>query len=127
MCLLMHGTLWAQICSTGTRLLGDWRLLLQVPDCENLPNSSTHVVIKELGLVFTELGRPFVLRSDNGPCYSSREFHNFLSFYQVDHVTSSPHYPQSNGFAEALVGITKKLMEKISERRKTVELWSLAV
>ena len=46
------------------------------------------------------------------PCYSSREFHNFLSFYQVDHITSSPHYPQSNGFAEALVGITKKLMEK---------------
>ena len=26
-----------------------------------LPNSSTHAVIKELGLVFTELGRPFVL------------------------------------------------------------------
>ena len=68
-----------------------------------LPNSSSHAVIKELGLVFTELGRPFVLRSDNGPCYSSREFHNFLSFYQVDHITSSPHYPQSNGFAEALV------------------------
>ena len=77
-----------------------------------LPNSSTHAVIKELGLVFTELGRPFVLRSDNGPCYSSREFHNFLNFYQVDHVTSSPHYPQSNGFAEALVGIAKKLMGK---------------
>ena len=69
-------------------------------------------MIKELGLVFTKLGRPFVLRSDNGPCYSSREFHNFLSFYQVDHITSSPHHPQSNGFAEALVGITKKLMEK---------------
>ena len=77
-----------------------------------LPNSSSHVVIKELGLVFTELGRPFVLRSDNGPFYSSKEFQNFLSFYQVGHVTSSPHYPQSNGFAEALVGITKKLMEK---------------
>ena len=86
-----------------------------------LPNSSTHAVIKELGLVFTELGRPFILRSDNGPCYSSREFHNFLSFYQVDHITSSPHYPQSNGFAEALVGITKK------ERRKTMELWPIAV
>ena len=77
-----------------------------------LPNSSSHMVIKELGLVFTELGRPFVLRSDNGPCYTSKEFHNFLSFYQVDHITSSPHYPQSNGFAEALVGIAKKLMEK---------------
>ena len=86
-----------------------------------LPNSSTHAVIKELGLVFTELGRPFVLRSDNGPCYSSREFHNFLNFYQVDHVTSSPHHPQSNGFAEALVGIAKKLMEKSLKEGK---LWN---
>ena len=77
-----------------------------------LPNSSTHTVIKELGLIFTELGRPFILKSDNGPCYTSREFHNFLSFYQVDHITITPHYPQSSGFAEALVGIAKKLMEK---------------
>ena len=69
-----------------------------------LPNSSTHAVIKELGLIFTEFGRPFI--------YASREFHNFLSFYQVSHIISSPHYPQSNGFAEALVGIAKKLMEK---------------
>ena len=89
-----------------------------------LPNSSTHVVIKELGLVFTELGRSFVLRSDNGPCYSSREFHNFLNFYQVDHITSSPHHPQSNGFAEALVGITKKLMDKSLKEGK---LWNFGL
>ena len=77
-----------------------------------LPNSSTHVVIKELGMIFRDFGWPFVLRSDNGPCYSSREFQQFLEFYQVHHTTSSPHHPQSNGFAEALVGISKKLMEK---------------
>ena len=76
-----------------------------------LPNSSTHAVIRELGMIFTEFGRPFMLRSDNGLCYASREFHNFLSLYQVDHITSSPQYPQSNGFAEALVGILNKLME----------------
>ena len=87
-----------------------------------LPKSSTHAVIKELGLVFTELGRPFILRS----CYSSREFHNVLSFYQVDHITSSPHYPQSNGFAEALVGIAKKLMEQ-SVKEGQLELWPFAV
>ena len=79
------------------------------------------MVIKELGLVFTELGRPFILRCGDRPCYSSREFYNFLNFYQVDHITSSPHYPQSNGFAEALVGIAKKLMEKSVKEGK---LWN---
>ena len=77
-----------------------------------IPNTTTHAVIKELGMIFTEFGRPFLLKSDNGPCYTSREFHEFLEFYQVHHITNSPHYPQSNGFAEALVGILKKLIEK---------------
>ena len=31
-----------------------------------LPNSSTHAGIKELGMIFTEFGCPFVLKSDNG-------------------------------------------------------------
>ena len=77
--------------------------------------------------IITELGRPFVLRSDNGTYYSSKEFHNFLSFYQVDHITSSPHYLQSNGFAEALVGHHQETDGKICERRKTVELWSFTI
>ena len=74
-----------------------------------IPNSSTHSVIKELDMIFTKFGCPFMLKSDNGLCYTSREFHDFLKFYKIHHITSSP---QSNGFAEALVGISKKLMEK---------------
>ena len=63
-------------------------------------------------MIFTEFGRPSVLKSDNGPCYISREFHDFLEFYNIHHITNSPHYAQSNGFTEALVGISKKLVEK---------------
>ena len=75
---------------------------------QKIPNISTHLVMKELGMIFTEFGCPFVLKSDSGPCYTSKEFHNFLEFYKVCHITSSPHHPQSNGFTEALVGISKK-------------------
>ena len=77
-----------------------------------IPNTSTHVVIKELGMIFTEFGRPFVLKSDNGLCYSSREVHDLIEFYNIHHIKSSPHYLQSSEFVEAMVGISKKLMEK---------------
>ena len=76
------------------------------------PNTSTHSVIKELGMIFTEFGCPFMLKNVKGLCYTSREFHDFLEFYRIHHITSSPHHPQSNGFAEALLGISKNLMEK---------------
>ena len=104
----MHGIPWEPTCSTGTEWTFLWLFLI----VRKIPNTSTHMVIKELGMIFTEFGCPFILKSDNGPCYSSREFHNFLQFYQIHHFTSSSHNPQSNGFAEALVGISKKLMEK---------------
>ena len=129
MCLLMHGTLlgtdlfyWNKI---DCLVIGDYFSKYLI--VRRLPNSSTHTVIKELGLIFTELGRPFILRSDNGPCYSFREFHNFLSFYQINHVTSSPHYPQSNGFAEGFGANCQETDGQISERWKTMELVTHAV
>ena len=109
-----HGTHWAPTYSTGIDsdfiVVGNYFTKYLIVG--KLPNSFTHVVIKKLGMIFTEFGWPFMLRSNNEPCYSSREFQQFLEFYQVHHSTSSPHHHQSNGFAEALVGILKRLIEK---------------
>ena len=77
-----------------------------------IPNSTSSAVIKELGLIFSEFGKPQVFRSDNGPCYSSQEFEFFMQNWLVEHRTSSPHYPQSNGLAESMVKVSKNLIEK---------------
>ena len=77
-----------------------------------IPSSTSSAVIKELGMIFSEFGNPLVFRSDNGPCYSSQEFKIFMQNWLVEHRTSSPHYPQSNGLAESMVKVSKNLIEK---------------
>ena len=76
-----------------------------------LPSSTSSFVCKKISNIFTEFSKPYVIRSDNGPCYASKEFKELMELFQVQHVTSSPHFPQSNGFAEAMMQIAKKLMD----------------
>ena len=66
----------------------------------------------------TELGLPHIIRSDNGPCYNSKEFQQLLQHYNITHHTSSPHHPRSNGFVERMVGVVKKLMDKAGSEGK---------
>ena len=77
-----------------------------------IPNSTSSAVIKELGMIFSEFGKPQIFRSDNGPCYSSQEFRFFMQNWLIEHRTSSLHYPQSNGLAESMVKASKNLIEK---------------
>ena len=81
-------------------------------------NSTSAAVCAELATIVTELGLPNIIRSDNGPCYNSKEFQQFLQHYNITHHTSSPHHPRSNGFIERMVGVAKKLMDKAGKEEK---------
>ena len=81
-----------------------------------LPNSTSAAVCIELSMIVTELGLPHIIRSDNGPCYNSKEFQQFLDCYSITHQTSSPNHPRSNGFIERMVGVAKKLMDKVEKK-----------
>ena len=85
-----------------------------------LANSSSAAVCAEIATIVTELGLPYIIRSDNGSCYNSKEFQQLLQRYNITHHTSSPHHPKSNGFVERMVGVAKKLMDKAGSEGK---LW----
>ena len=83
-----------------------------------LPNSTSAAVCIEISMIVTELDLPHIIKSDNGPCYNSKEFQQFLQIYSITHQTSSPNHPRSKGFVERMVGVAKKLMDKAGKEGK---------
>ena len=65
--------------------------------------------------IFAEHGIPSQLITYNGPQYNCREFRQFRETYGIEHTTSSPLYPQSNGFAERMVQTVKGTLRKYDE------------
>ena len=85
-----------------------------------LLNSTSAAVCIELSMIVTELGLPHIIRSDNGPCYNSKQFQQFLQHYNITHQTSSPNHPRYNGFVERMVRVAENLMDKAGKEGK---LW----
>ena len=83
-----------------------------------LPNSTSAAVCIELSIIVTELGLPHIIRSDNGPCYNSKEFQQFLQCYSITHQASRPNHLRSNGFVERVVRVAEKLMDKAGKEGK---------
>ena len=80
---------------------------------------SAQCVTEYFKFIFSEYRWPDTLVSDNGPCYTAEMFTNLMKEYTVNHITSSPHYPQSNGLAEKFVQIVKNLFYKANEEELT--------
>ena len=111
---------WAKVGADLCDLNG--RTLLVVCDyfsgfleVERLHSTTTVAVSKVLKILFARYGVPDVLVTDNGPQFASAEFVSFASKWGFRHVTSSPHYPQSNGRAENAVKTIKRLFKKCKE------------
>ena len=85
------------------------------PIVRKLKSMSAQNVAENFKSIFSEYGWPDTVVSDNGPCYTAELFTNLMNEYAVNHITSSPHYPQSNGLAERIVQIVKNLFYKAKE------------
>ena len=70
------------------------------PIVREVKSMSAQHIAEHFRLIFSEYGWPDTLVSDNGPCYVAETFTSLMKEYAVNHITSSPHYPQSNRLAE---------------------------
>ena len=60
--------------------------------------------------------------TDNGPQFSGEPFQKFTTEWKIKHVTSSPHYPQSNGFIERHVKNIKALIRKAKKSGDDIQM-----
>ena len=100
--------------------------------CQRLQKRQAHEPLMQHELpkmseVFAENGSPSKVMSDNGGHYSSQAFRNFAAEWCFDHVTSSPHFPQSNGFIERQVQTVKYTLKKAAMSRSNPQKALLAL
>ena len=111
---------WTKVATDLFHFEGNSYLLLidytsQFPVMRKLTSMTAHHIANHIKQIFAEYRWPDALVSDNGPCYASDIFKRLMEEYQDNHITSSPHYPQSNGLAEKYVQIVKNLFHKAKE------------
>jgi len=81
------------------------RATLQWEIRESMTEREVEIVLQKAKEKYPE-AKPRVI-SDNGPQYVAREFKRFIRISGMDHVRTSPYYPQSNGKIERWHGSLK--------------------
>ena len=76
-----------------------------------LNNLQSNTTIAHLKAIFEEHGIPSKLVTGNDTQYTSAAFKDFSSTYSFVHITTSPYYPQANGFIERTVQTVKNVLQ----------------
>ncbi|UYV77098.1 K02A2.6-like [Cordylochernes scorpioides] len=107
---------WEKVGIDHFYLNGKYYLLIadyysRFPELAMLEDQTTHSTIIHCKSIFARHGIPEEVRSDNGPQFGL-EFKKFAKEYGFHHITSSPRFPQSNGFIESMVKNIKNQLKK---------------
>ncbi|XP_052616418.1 KRAB-A domain-containing protein 2 [Peromyscus californicus insignis] len=77
---------------------------------------ATKDVINHMLHVFTVLGQPKCIKTDNGPGYTSNRFKQFCLQLWIKHVTGIPYNPQGQGIVERAHQTLKNTISKLSSQ-----------
>ena len=73
------------------------------PEVEIVRSTSASSIIPKLDRIFSAHGIPHVIRSDNGPPFTSEELKVYMSENGIDHRRITPLWPQANSEAESFM------------------------
>ena len=68
--------------------------------------------VNRLHELFARFGVVDTIVSDNGTQFTSKEFENFCSKFQVEHIRIPPYHPRSNVLAERFIDTLKRALKK---------------
>ncbi|XP_062698942.1 uncharacterized protein K02A2.6-like [Aedes albopictus] len=91
------------------------------PEIVQTTRITSAVTVSILRGLFARLGMPATLVSDNGTQFTSAEFAEFCTSNGIEHLTTAPFHPQSNGQAERFVDTFKRAVKKIREGRGSMQ------
>ncbi|GFO44596.1 Pol polyprotein [Plakobranchus ocellatus] len=106
-------------------LVVDYRYYSHFVELALLNDTRSSTIVTHFKSIFSRHGIPQTLITDNGPNHVSREFKQFTSSWEIEHITSSPRYPQSNGLAERMVQTVKNLISKAGDTDPYLALLNL--
>ena len=90
-------------------------------------STSTVEVIHSLDRWINQFGCPKTIVSDQGTCFTSGAFQEYLHSMGTQHILSSSNHPQSNGQAERQVKTVKEALSKYMLSMVHPEDWENAV
>ena len=91
------------------------------PFMYKVTSKSVQSLCRHLLELIYQYGPPASLSTDNGPPFASDELTEFLAHHCIEHHTSSPHFPRSNGFIERQVRTIKTVLNTALPSNKSLD------
>lgn len=111
---------WSRVHADYAGPFENWMFLIVVDahskwmEVHPVQNATSPITIQKLRTIFSTHGLPEMLVTDNGSVFTSLEFQEFVNRNAIQHITTAPYHPSSNGLAERAVQTFKTAMRKMT-------------
>ena len=107
---------------TGEYLLVVIDAYSRFPEVDIIRSTSATAIIPKLDWIFATHGIPAVLRSDNGPSFTSHEIKKYVEENGIEHQRITPLWPQANSEAESFMKpLTKAIRSAHAEGKQWIK------